>query len=130
MPISTAAIIQKENRFFLAKRKPGGDLGLKWEFPGGKVDKGEDPRSALVREIREELEAEIDVGELVYTGSFSHRGADFVLYAYRAALKSEKLRLNEHLEADWFTLDEIDGLDTADSDKGIIQVLKSRSRRE
>jgi 8-oxo-dGTP diphosphatase len=129
VPVSTAAIIQKEDRYFLAKRKPGGDLGLKWEFPGGKADKGEDPRSALVREIREELEAEIDVGELLYTGSFSHRGSSFVLYAYRAVLKSETLTLNEHIESAWLTLEEIDSLDTADSDKGIIRLLKSQSRR-
>src|SRR5271169_591115 len=58
-----AAVIERDGRVLIGQRKPGGLHPLKWEFPGGKVEPGEEPRDALVRELREELAIEARVGE-------------------------------------------------------------------
>ena len=62
-----AALIEREGRILICQRKRGGRHALKWEFPGGKVEPGEDSRSALARELREELRIEATIGPLIHT---------------------------------------------------------------
>jgi 8-oxo-dGTP diphosphatase len=80
--ISVAGILQKEGKFCLGLRQPGGDIGNLWEFFGGKVDPGETPHIALKREFLEELDLPITVGQLIASGRFSHHGRDFWLWGY------------------------------------------------
>src|SRR5437016_11546798 len=74
-----AAVIERDGRMLICRRKPGGRHPLKWEFPGGKVESGEDPREALARELREELGvdafigAEMDVYDVAYPDGFRAR---------------------------------------------------------
>jgi 8-oxo-dGTP diphosphatase len=68
-----AAVIERDGLILIGQRKPGGKHALKWEFPGGKVEAGEDARAALVRELREELGIEAAVGSLVEAYDFSYR---------------------------------------------------------
>ncbi len=61
-----AAVIERDGKILVCQRKQGGRHALKWEFPGGKVEPGEDSRSALVRELREELQIEAMIGPLIH----------------------------------------------------------------
>jgi 8-oxo-dGTP diphosphatase len=67
-----AAVIERDGQILLGQRKPGGQHGLKWEFPGGKVEPGEEPRAALARELREELGIEAQIGEEIERYDFSY----------------------------------------------------------
>ena len=70
-----AAVIERDGRILIGQRKAGGRHGLKWEFPGGKVEPGEEPREALARELREELGIEAQIGEEIERYDFSYAGA-------------------------------------------------------
>ena len=118
---SSAALIINNETVLLAKRMPGGDIGEKWELPGGKVKDGEEPVDALKREIREELCVDIDVGKLVYTGGFKHGGKHYQLYAYRCKIKKEPEELIEHSGWGWFDHQAALKLDLADSDRRVLE---------
>jgi 8-oxo-dGTP diphosphatase len=69
-----AAVIERDGQILIGQRKPGGRQGLKWEFPGGKVEPGEDLRTALARELREELGIDAQIGEEMERYDFSYAG--------------------------------------------------------
>ncbi|WP_157721969.1 (deoxy)nucleoside triphosphate pyrophosphohydrolase [Tumebacillus avium] len=81
--VVTAAVIEKDGRVLVAQRKPDAHMGLKWEFPGGKLEWGEDPRAGLVREIAEELGIEIAVEEVLEVVSHTYEDRHIVLIGYR-----------------------------------------------
>ncbi|MDR1059439.1 MAG: NUDIX domain-containing protein, partial [Treponema sp.] len=85
--VSVAGVAIEGGRLFIARRKEGGDLGGRWEFPGGKVEPGEGDGEALVREYQEELGVPIEVGPFLSSASFTHRGKEYALHAYRVFLK-------------------------------------------
>ena len=95
-----AAIIIKENEVFATQRGYGDWKGW-WEFPGGKIEEGECPQEALKREIREELEAEISVGELLDTVEWDYPTFHLSMQCYVCSLESENVRLNEHESSAW-----------------------------
>ncbi len=98
---------------------------LKWEFPGGKVEPGEDPREALRREILEELDLEVEVGELLGSGRSVVDGRRIALDVYAAALVTGEVHLAEHRSWAWLTAAEVDRLDWAEADRPILPALKS-----
>jgi len=124
------AAIVRDGRCLAAQRGPEMRLPGKWEFPGGKVEDGEDPRAALAREVREELGLEIEVGELLGTGSDagSDAASDVAvrLDVYLAAVSGGELRLLEHAAVRWLTLGEIDTVDWAEADRPLLPLLRSR----
>ncbi len=120
---SIAGIARKNDLFLIAKRKEGGSLSLKWEFPGGKLEPGETHQEAMVREWDEEFEIDVKTGEFLCRGKFVHKGKKFELSAYEVLLLSEDFVLNEHSEIKWLTLNEILKVDLADSDKIILNKL-------
>jgi 8-oxo-dGTP diphosphatase len=122
---SVAGIAVREKKFFIARRLPGGDLGGKWEFPGGKAEEGETDEAALRREYREEFDAAVETGPLLASASFEHRGHTFRLNAYRVFFTGGQLRLTEHTEWRWASLDAIEKLDFADSDRKLFSALQS-----
>lgn len=123
--LSVAGIAVKNNRVLLGKRRPGGALGGKWEFPGGKVESGENPMQCLAREFKEELEVDIEVGEFLTDGWFQHHGTTFRLCAYRIFLGSEQFVFHEHSELRWFAWDAIPEDELAGSDAGLLPALRS-----
>ncbi|QEN05774.1 NUDIX domain-containing protein [Thiospirochaeta perfilievii] len=125
MPKSVAGIIKKDQKFLLGKRKPGGSIGGKWEFPGGKVESKESLEDALKREFLEELDVEIEVNKFIVMKDFSTNGHKFKLYAFYIDLKSDNIKYNEHDKFDYFTIDEIKKLgdNFADSDKLLLEHL-------
>jgi 8-oxo-dGTP diphosphatase len=128
---SVAGIALDGERIFIARRKAGGDLGSKWEFPGGKVKQNESAEAALIREYREELELEVAVGGHIASSSFEHNGTAFTLDAYRIFFESpENIKLAEHSEWKWVPLGEIHALDFADSDRGLFAALEAYIKRQ
>ena len=97
-----AAMIIRDGQVFATQRGYGGWKGW-WEFPGGKIEPGEGPREALVREIREELNAEISVGELVDVVEWDYPDFHLTMHCFICTLLSDSLHLNEHEAAAWLT---------------------------
>ena len=115
-----AAIIKavNENRepIIFATQRGYGDLKGGWEFPGGKIEEGETPREALVREIKEELETEISVGELIDTIEFDYPTFHLSMDCFWAEIVSGDLVLKEHEAAKWLKKDELDSVEWLPAD--------------
>ena len=99
-----AAIIVKGNEVFATQRGYGDFKGW-WEFPGGKIETGECPQDALKREIMEELQAEISVGDLLETVEWEYPAFHLTMHCFVCSLESESLCLNEHADYAWLTKD-------------------------
>ena len=97
-----AAIIIKDGQVFATQRGYGEFQGW-WEFPGGKMEAGESPQLALKREIREELDAEIEVKELLETVEWDYPNFHLTMHCFICSLLSESVHLNEHEAATWLT---------------------------
>jgi 8-oxo-dGTP diphosphatase len=110
------AAIVHEGRCLVAQRGPTMSLSGKWEFPGGKVDPGEAPEIALVREIEEELGVQIAVGPLLGRGSAQVRSRVIELDVYAATITVGTVTLREHAQVRWATTDELLGFDWAEAD--------------
>ena len=124
MKRSVAGIAIEDNKIFIAKRKAGGALSEKWEFPGGKVEEDESDENALLREFKEELGVEIIVGDLLGQTEFEHKGLNTV-YAYYISFKEfANFKLTEHTEWRWACLEEIKQLDFVDSDRKLFPYLQ------
>ena len=118
-----AAIIEKDGKIFATQRGYG-DYKDWWEFPGGKIESGESPEEALVREIREELRAEIKVGDLFYTVEYDYPKFHMIMQCYLCELISEDLVLVEHEAARWLHADDIDSVKWLPSDIEVVEKLK------
>jgi 8-oxo-dGTP diphosphatase len=118
MEQSVACIIAEKGRIFIARRLPGGEMGGRWEFPGGKVESGEIPIAAVHREFREEFACEVTVGALLGTAEFEHRGTKRQLLAYEVfpTSKPEDFILTEHSDWEWVYPREIARRPFVDSD--------------
>jgi 8-oxo-dGTP diphosphatase len=126
MPVSAAGIAEREGRFLLALRKPGTSIGTSWEFPGGKVEPGEEPREALKREFREELQADIIVEEQICSARFHNKGTEYELQGYRVRLLSDAFVLREHTAVRWMKPEEMHHVPMADSDTMLLRCLEAR----
>ena len=118
-----AAIIRKGDKIFATQRGYG-EWQDWWEFPGGKMEVGETPEEALVREIREELSAEISVGELLTTVEYDYPKFHLTMHCYMCTLVGEALHLNEHEAARWLTKDELDTVKWLPADEIVIDKMK------
>ena len=120
-----AAIIRKGDRIFATQRGYG-EWKDWWEFPGGKMEAGETPEEALVREIREELSAEISVDEFLCTVEYDYPAFHLSLHCFLCSLIGEALHLNEHEAAKWLTKNELDSLKWLPADVEVVEVIKSK----
>ena len=117
-----AAIIVKEAEV-LATRRGYGEWKGWWEFPGGKVEAGESPQEALKREIREELDAEITVGQLIETVEWDYPAFHLTMHCFVCTLLSEDMHLNEHDAAAWLTKETLHSVKWLPADEGLIQKI-------
>jgi len=95
-----AAVIHKGDKIFATQRGYG-EFKDWWEFPGGKMEAGETPQQALVREIREELDADIAIGDLIRTVEWDYPAFHLTMHCFWCELTSEALHLNEHEASAW-----------------------------
>lgn len=117
-----AAIIIRNGLVFATRRGYGEWKGW-WEFPGGKMESGESPQEALKREIREELEAEITVGQLLETVEWDYPAFHLTMHCFVCSLISEDMHLNEHEAAAWLTKETLHTVKWLPADEGLIQMI-------
>ena len=120
-----AAIIRDGNRVFATQRGYG-DYKDGWEFPGGKIETGETPQKALVREIKEELDTEIVVGDLLTIIEYDYPTFHLSMQCFWCQIVKGTLVLKEHEAARWLDLESIDSVDWLPADQTIIPLLKEK----
>lgn len=118
-----AAVIKDGDKIFATQRGYG-EFKDGWEFPGGKVEPGETPEAALAREIREELDTEIEVGRKLDCVEYDYPAFHLSMDCFWAEVISGNLILKEHEAAKWLTKNELDSVDWLPADQGLIEKIK------
>lgn len=118
-----AAVIRRGDSIFATQRGYG-EFKDWWEFPGGKIEAGETPQQALHREIREELDAEIVIGDLIGTVGWDYPAFHVTLHFYWCSIASAGLRLLEHESSRWLAASELDSVKWLPADSGILQSIR------
>lgn len=117
-----AAIIRKGDKVFSTQRGYG-DWKDWWEFPGGKMEPGETPEEALVREIREELSTEISVDKFLHTVEYDYPQFHLTMHCYLCSLLNDALHLNEHEAARWLSAAELRSVRWLPADEGLLPMI-------
>ena len=120
--VVAAVIFDEQGRIFATQRGYG-EWKDWWEFPGGKMEAGETPQQALKREIREELDAEIEVGELLRTINYDYPNFHLTMHCFKCTLDSA-ITLKEHEAAKWLKPEELNTVQWLPADEEIIEELK------
>lgn len=127
-----AAIIcddmKNPSRIFATSRGYGEFKG-QWEFPGGKIEEGETPEEALIREIREELDTDIEVGDLVHTIEYDYPTFHLSMDCFLAQVISGELVLKEAEAARWLTGSELYDVQWLPADLSLIEILEKKMKR-
>lgn len=118
-----AAIIIHGNRVFATQRGYGEFKGG-WEFPGGKIEADETSQAALIREIHEELDTEIEVGELLETVEYDYPNFHLTMDCFICKVKSGDLVLKEHQNSKWLTPGTLDSVNWLPADLGILKKIR------
>ncbi len=125
---SIACIAVNGGKVLVAHRNPTGQMGGRWEFPGGKLEAGEHDEDAVVREFREEFGVQVRVGGKIAEALFIHNGNEFSLHAYRVFVPHDgrkvPYRLTEHTEYRWIDISELDRLPFVDSDMKLYPAVR------
>lgn len=118
-----AAIIIHEGKIFATQRGYG-EFKDGWEFPGGKIEPGETPQEALAREIKEELDTEIEVKDFLETVEYDYPEFHLSMDCFFCRIKAGNLVLKEHEAAKWLTADTLDSVDWLPADRGLIEGIR------
>ena len=118
-----AAVILKNNKFFIAQRNRNKHMGLYWEFPGGKVEKNENFEQALKREIKEELNISILINKKIGVENYQDNKINVKLHYYLCSHIDGEFILNEHEDSAWVAKNEFNKYNFAEGDKDIISLL-------
>lgn len=120
-----AAIIQDGDRIFATQRGYG-EFKDGWEFPGGKIEPGETPQQALKREIEEELDTEITVGDLLTVVEYDYPTFHLSMQCFLCAVESGNLTLKEHEAARWLTREQLDSVAWLPADVEVVEAYKRK----
>jgi 8-oxo-dGTP diphosphatase len=120
----TAAVMVHDGMLLIAKRKPTARLPNLWELPGGKVEPNEAPEECLIREIKEEFDIHITVGEYLGSNIHTYDFGTIELMAYRADWEEGDLTLKDHEEIRWVFTHELDQFDFAPADIPFVDKLR------
>lgn len=120
MLIVSAAVVVRDGRVMLCQRRPEAHNGLKWEFPGGKLEPGESPEAALRRELREELAIEVTVGRVADAVYHRYPDRDVLVLFYRCAITSGEPRTVDCNAVAWAAPDELSQYDFAGADAAFV----------
>ena len=118
-----AAIIIKDNKYFIAQRNRNKHLGLKWEFPGGKVEKNETFENALKREIKEELNIDILIKNKLGEENYKDKKINVKLHYFFCSFIKGDIKLIEHEDSAWVNKNQLKYYDFAEGDSDIISLL-------
>lgn len=128
MIVVVAAIIEQDDRFLLTRRQKGAHLEGLWEFPGGKIDVGETHTEALARELREELDVDVDVADLRFHTTHDYDDRSVALYFYRCRLRgTPRPLLGQQMR--WVARGELAGLAFPPADAELIKMLMESAAR-
>lgn len=119
-----AAVIRRGSEVFATQRGYG-EFKDWWEFPGGKIEAGENAQDALVREIHEELDADIEVGELIQTVEWDYPTFHLTMHCFWCELTSEALHLNEHEAATWLSKENLYSVQWLPADEVILNDINN-----
>lgn len=118
-----AAVIRDQDKIFATQRGYG-EFKDGWEFPGGKIESGETPQKALIREIQEELDTEIEVGKLIDIVEYDYPTFHLKMHCFWARIKKGDLILKEHEASKWLTKETIHSVDWLPADLGLIDKIE------
>tara|TARA_Y100000741_G_C17897378_1_gene413817 strand:- start:135 stop:506 length:372 start_codon:yes stop_codon:yes gene_type:complete len=118
-----AAVIKKDNHFLIVQRNRKKHLGLKWEFPGGKVHQNETFEEALLREIKEELNIKINLQDKIAEEKYKDEKIDIVLHYFLCTQESGTIELNEHEDLAWVEKKDFGKYNFAEGDSNILRLL-------
>ncbi len=119
----TAAVIERDGKVLVAKRKADLIAGGLWEFPGGKLEEGEEPERGLERELMEEMGVSARAGELICSIPFEGSIQSFELIVYRTELLSDEFRLTDHDEIRWLEPGKMDESLFSKPDRPVVRLL-------
>lgn len=128
--VKVVAAIIIHNNYIFASQRGYGEFKDGWEFPGGKVEPGESSKEALAREIKEELDMEIEVGDYFETVEYDYTRFHLSMDCFFCTIKSGELVLKVHEAAKWLTVDNLDSVDWLPADKGLIESIKKYLLKE
>ena len=121
----TAAVFIKDQRLFSAQRANKGETAKKWEFPGGKIEPGENPKETIVREIKEEMNTDIKVIDSLITIEHEYSTFKITMQAFLCKIEKGTLQLSEHLDSKWLKKAEIMDVDWAGADIPIAKYIEN-----
>jgi 8-oxo-dGTP diphosphatase len=120
----TAAILVKDSRILIARRGLDDRLAAKWEFPGGKIEGHETPEQCLKREMKEEFDIDVSVGEYLGSSVYHYDHISIELLAYRTSWESGEIHLKAHDDFKWISLEQFSEFDFAPADRIFIEKLQ------
>ncbi|WP_143317464.1 8-oxo-dGTP diphosphatase MutT [Clostridium sp. HBUAS56017] len=123
-----AAIIKKDNEVFTTRRGYG-EFENMWEFPGGKVEAGETREEALIREIKEELELDIQITSYLTTIDYDYSNFHLTMHCFICDISGGELHLNAHNSVKWTTIEKLDNLNWVPADILVVEKLKAYEGR-
>lgn len=124
--VNVVAAIIEDGECIFASQRGYGEFKDGWEVPGGKIEPGETPQQALKREIKEELDAEITVGDLLTVVEHDYPTFHLSMQCFLCTVASGELVLKEHKAAKWLTRDQLNTVDWLPADLKVVEVYKKR----
>jgi len=124
MNLAAIAIIENDGKILIARRQKDDPLKGKWEFPGGKIMAGETPEECLRRELREELDIDIEVGDLLYSTQHVYNHIAVELYFYEITYLSGEIKLKEYHDIRWVGKKDLRNYDFPEANVPILKILE------